>query len=448
MQEPRLLTWLARQSRFAVVGVVAALAVAAVGLATQTQFDANPLNLQDPETEAAVTLAELKEDLRTTPDTVSAIAPSLQQAEDLADRLAALDAVGQTLTLGDFVPRNQEDKYFLIDTLALSLWPAFAEPEADAEPSAEDRAESLAALQERLAAVMAGETAITDEAFLAAAADLAEALARLEAAAGEDPAALSTAELVLLGNLPPLIDRLETLLSPDPEPITLEGLPQDLRDRWLTDDGRARVEARPAARLDDARTLQQFTTAVQSVAPDAAGGPVVIAGGAEVVTRAFVIATLLTTALVIAMLILVRMNWRCMTLILVPLGLAASLTLATAVLLGQPLNFANIIALPLVFGLGVSSSIHLVMRWELAGRDLSVLNTSTPKAVLLSALTTGASFGTLALSPHPGTASMGVLLTVALGQVLFCTLVVLPALLSLASRQRPANHRAAEVPAQ
>jgi hypothetical protein len=177
---------------------------------------------------------------------------------------------------------------------------------------------------------------------------------------------------------------------------------------------------------------------VLAVAPQATGGPIIIEGGADVVTRAFVTATLLTTVLVVALLVLVRLSWACMGLILVPLMLAAALTLASAVVLGQPLNFANIIALPLVFGLGVSSSIHLVMRWDQAGRDLAVLNTSTPQAVLLSALTTAASFGTLALSPHPGTASMGLLLSVALLQVLFCTLVVLPALLSLASPRRPA----------
>jgi hypothetical protein len=444
MREPRLLTWLARQSRLAVVGAIAALAVAAVALATRIEFDANPLNLQNPETEAAVTLAQLKADLRTTPDTISVVAPSLERAEELARRLAALDAVGQTLTLNDFVPGNQDDKYFLIDSMAFSLLPAFIEPEAPAEADDDAaRAESLARLVDRLAAVEAGETTIEDPAFLEAAGRLAGALRGLQAAAEADSAVLTVAEVDLLGTLPPLLDRLETLLSPDPAPIGLEDLPGQLRDRWVAADGGARVEARPAARLDDAATLHRFSEAVRAVAPTAAGGPVSIAGGADVVTRAFVTATLLTTALVVALLFAVRIGWHCMAMILVPLGLAASLTLAAAVLLGQPLNFANIIALPLVFGLGVSSSIHLVMRWDLAGRDLAVLNTSTPQAVLLSALTTGASFGTLALSPHPGTASMGVLLTAALAMVLFCTLVILPALLSLASKQRPGSRAAA-----
>ena len=435
-REPTLLIWLARQPRWSVVAAVAGLGLVAVVLASRVEFDANPLNLQDPETEAAMTLADLRMDVRTSPDTVNAVADSLDAADALAERLDGLAPVGQTLTLSDFVPRHQEDKYFLIDTLALSLWPAFADPEPRRPVDDASRAESLVRLVGALTAVSAGAAAIDDEAYRTAAADLAEALGRLQQAAQDDGAVWIMTEEHLLGTLPGLLDRLERVLSPDLEPITLDDLPADLRDRWLTGGGRARVEIRPAAPLDNAQALQRFSDAIRTVVPEATGGPVAIAGGAEVVTRAFVTATALTSVLVIALLVLVRLSWRCVGLILVPLMLAASLTLASAVILDQPLNFANIIALPLVFGLGVSSSIHLVMRWDQGGRDLAVLNTSTPQAVLLSALTTAASFGTLALSPHPGTASMGLLLSVALLQVLFCTLVVLPALLSLASRQR------------
>jgi predicted RND superfamily exporter protein len=102
------------------------------------------------------------------------------------------------------------------------------------------------------------------------------------------------------------------------------------------------------------------------------------------------------------------------------------------VAIGMPLNYANIIALPLLLGIGVSFDIYFVMNWR-AGRG-SPLQSSIARAVLFSALTTTTAFGSLALSSHPGTAEMGKLLTIMLGWTLFCTLFLLPALLG------PVNH--------
>jgi predicted RND superfamily exporter protein len=105
------------------------------------------------------------------------------------------------------------------------------------------------------------------------------------------------------------------------------------------------------------------------------------------------------------------------------------------VLFALPFNFANVIVLPLLFGLGVASGLHIVLRARQAGPQ-RVLLTSTPRAVLFSALTTVGSFGALALSSHKGTASMGLLLSIAIGLTIVCTLVVLPALLHEAERWR------------
>ena len=92
-------------------------------------------------------------------------------------------------------------------------------------------------------------------------------------------------------------------------------------------------------------------------------------------------------------------------LVMAPLLLSALMTVVVAVLLPLPLNFANIIALPLLLGVGVSFNIYFVMNWR-AGAD-RFLGTATARAILFSALTTGTAFGSLALSRHPGTASMG-----------------------------------------
>jgi len=110
------------------------------------------------------------------------------------------------------------------------------------------------------------------------------------------------------------------------------------------------------------------------------------------------------------------------------------LTLAIMVAIGMKLNYANIIALPLLLGIGVAFDIYFVMNWR-AGQNQH-LQSSTARAVLFSALTTMSAFGSLALSHDPGTAQMGMLLALSLGCTLFCTLIVLPALLGPAPQVR------------
>ena len=110
-----------------------------------------------------------------------------------------------------------------------------------------------------------------------------------------------------------------------------------------------------------------------------------------------------------------------------PLLLSALLTVILVVAIPQPLNFANIIALPLLLGVGVSFNIYFVMNWR-QGLD-APLGSPTARAVLFSALTTGTAFGSLAASHHPGTASMGRLLLLSLACTLIATMLFEPALL-------------------
>ena len=123
--------------------------------------------------------------------------------------------------------------------------------------------------------------------------------------------------------------------------------------------------------------------------------------------------------------------------VLAPLLLSALLTVLVAVLAPVPLNFANIIALPLLLGVGVSFNIYFVMNWR-AGRS-DILGSATARAILFSALTTGTAFGSLALSAHPGTASMGLLLLISLGCTLIASLTFIPALLAVAPRRKNAR---------
>ena len=107
-------------------------------------------------------------------------------------------------------------------------------------------------------------------------------------------------------------------------------------------------------------------------------------------------------------------------------------TAAVSVFADIPFNFANIIVLPLILGIGVDSGIHLVHRHRSGPHGPGgLLDTSTANAVLFSALTTGGSFSTLALSNHLGISSLAQLLTVGIALMLAANLIVLPAILVL-----------------
>jgi predicted RND superfamily exporter protein len=202
-------------------------------------------------------------------------------------------------------------------------------------------------------------------------------------------------------------------------------------------DGRARVQVNPKPAAQTPDGLKTFVREVTSVAPDAGGSAVTITATANTIVGAFrEAATYAVLAIAVILFGLLRRVLD-VALVMAPLLLSALLTLLVAVLLPLPLNFANIIALPLLLGVGVSFNIYFVMNWR-AGQ-LRPMGSATARAILFSALTTGTAFGSLALSGHPGTASMGKLLLISLGCTLTASLVFIPAL--LASLRPPKRDR-------
>jgi hypothetical protein len=211
-------------------------------------------------------------------------------------------------------------------------------------------------------------------------------------------------------------------------PVTLEGLPDDLARDWVAPDGQARIEVFPKGDANDNAALRRFVTTVQQLAPDATGAPVSILESGGTITGAFIQAGLLALAMISVLLAITLRRIVDVLLTLAPLILAGLLTLGICAATGLPLNFENIIALPLLLGIGVAFNIYFVMAWRKTAVNL--LQSSLTRAVLFSALTTGTAFGSLWLSRHPGTSSMGELLALSLACTLVSALLFLPALLA------------------
>jgi uncharacterized protein len=390
-------------------------------------FDFNPLNLKDPNAESVITFHRLKADPETSPHVIDILAPSLEQADAIAADLAPLRPVGETVTIESFVPKAQGEKLELIESLAWLIGPLL-EPAQTAPLAAEERDQALDRLRTTLADGLSDGLAAEENPGTAA---LARALGDLPAVSGERAAAQAELEARLVGLLPVLLEDLRQGL--EAEKVSLHDLPAAIRDQWLTPDGQARLLVRPAWQIDNNAELQAFAEAVLAEVPHATGTPIVVLEGGNAVVRAFVQASLLALVLIVALLAVILRDLRDTLLVLAPIVLATLLTGASAVVLGLSINFANVIVLPLLLGLGVSGSIHVVIRQRQHG---GVAGTSTPRAVVFSGLTTIASFGALALSDHLGLASMGQLLTIAILWSLVCTLVVLPAMLVASSRQQ------------
>ncbi|TVQ29597.1 MAG: hypothetical protein EA356_16420 [Geminicoccaceae bacterium] len=390
--------------RLGATGLALALAVVAATQAPQARFDADPLRLQDPRAPAVEAFRRLAATPGTNPHRISLLVEDAGEAALMAERLQALAVVDDVLWLERFVPSNQTAKLALIDDAFFFLTIPESQPLV---PSAAD--ELRRSLQ--AAATMAD-------------ADLAAFAAAAAAAARADALALVELEAAIFRFWPQLLDDLALAL--EAAPVTVDDLPPALVQRFRAEDGRLRLEVTPALGIDGPAAMQRFVGPVQDVAPGATGSPVQIVRAGEVIRNAMLQATLLAFLGITLLLWAILRSWRELAFVLVPVLLAALLTVGAGVVLGLPFNFANVIVLPLLIGFGVDSAIHVVMRTRVLAGAQALGGTSTPRAVLLSALTTIASFGTLALSAHAGTASMGKLLTLSVLATLVATLLVLP----------------------
>ncbi|MGH6678259.1 MAG: MMPL family transporter, partial [Bradyrhizobium sp.] len=181
---------------------------------------------------------------------------------------------------------------------------------------------------------------------------------------------------------------------------------------WVLPDGRARVEALPKGDPNDTQVLAQFAAAVLHVEPSASGPAISYYQSGKTVTSAFVEAGIFALAAISVLLFIALRRVMDVLLTLVPLLLAGAVTLEICVLDGLALNFANIVALPLLLGVGVAFKIYYIMAWR-AGKT-GLLQSALTRAVVFSAMTNAIAFGSMWSSNYPGMSSMGKLMALAL----------------------------------
>jgi uncharacterized protein len=418
---PVWLKWL-RHPR---VVVPTAVVIGAISLTAlpRVAFNSNPILLRDPDSESVQAIQDLAADGEAPLLDLVALADDHATAARWARELSVLPEVRRVVTVDALVPEDQAEKQLLLEDIELVMGPNFAEL-APAPFDAAMLSAELAAFHAVLASRDDG--APTQRALLAAVATFLERLDGLdEPAAGERLRAL---DADLTAGLARALRRLAAGLSASP--FTRADLPPELVARYVNDRGQELVEISPAENVNDNEAAERFVASVRSVVPTATGLPVVYQEASATVVRSFQLAFAYALAMVVALLTVFLRMIGDVVLVLVPILFASTVTAAATVWLGIPFNFANIITLPLLVGIGVDNGIHLVHRMRTEPPEHGdPLATSTSRAVVACAFTTIASFGTLAFSPHVGMASMGQVLTLGMTITLLATLLLLPAML-------------------
>jgi len=416
--------WFLQEYRIPVIVGTLLVAVAGSPLLYFLTFDFDPIHLRSPETESISTLLDLGGDPRVGINSINVITPSLEEATATAEKVRSLPQVSQATTLLSFVPQDQDKKLALIKELGRKLGQTLQTAPSKAPTDAENIAalNGIADQLNKIAGTGSGPGATAAKRLAAAIVKLAQA----------DEATRARTQTAFVVPLETDIAQLRAFLGA--ERVTRDNLPQAIKQLWMTPDGRARVEIVPKGNPNDTEVLRSFARAVLAIYPNATGGPISILESGRTVVTAFFEAGFYALVSIGILLWIVLRRFGDVLLTLVPLVLAGVVTLEICVLIGMPLNFANIIALPLLLGVGVAFKIYYIMAWR-SGRT-NLLQSSLTRAVIWSALTTATAFGSLWLSQHPGTSSMGKLLALSLVCTLAAAVLFQPALMGKPRRTK------------
>lgn len=129
-----------------------------------------------------------------------------------------------------------------------------------------------------------------------------------------------------------------------------------------------------------------------------------------------------------------------MLLAMIPLGMGAAWMVGMMNVFGIEYNLANVVAIPLLMGIGVVYCVHIIHRFRQEGeRDVYTAVRHTGGAVFLAATTTMIGFGALTAGSHGGMKSMGITMIIGISTCMVTALVVLPAMLRVLPNVRRAE---------
>jgi uncharacterized protein len=419
-----------QRHRIAVIAGTIGVVLAGTPLLLRLPFDFNPVNLENPNAPSVKAYRELQGNAETGGNDIEVLATSLDEANATAQRLSKLPEVSRTLTLNNFVPGDEDLKIAAIRAAAPHLTTALDQPRQPA-PSDKDTVEAIRKTATGLAKVAGNAIGPGAE----AARHVSDLLKRL---AESDAGTRGKAEVATVSSLNYDLGRLRSSL--DPRSVSIETLPSSLVQDWVLPDGRARVQVLPKGDSNDDDVLRKFATSVLAAEPLATGPAISLYESGRTVTTAFLEAGAIALGAIAVLLFIALRRVTDVLLTLRPLLLAGAVTLEICVLTGTAINFANIIALPLLLGVGVAFKIYYVMAWR--DGKTGLLQSSLTRAVIFSAMTNAVAFGSMWSSDYPGMSSMGKMMALALLCTMAAAVLFQPVLMG-----RPRQLREVAAPA-
>ncbi|MCX7088959.1 MAG: MMPL family transporter [Methylococcales bacterium] len=439
---PAFSTWAEKMAKFTlhyakpIALTTCLLAIISVILVFNVKTDFNPINLRDPNTESVIAFQNLMKDKETTPMTLTVLVNDEKQVKAVQHQLSAIASVDKTISLFDFIPTEQEEKLAMIEETSLLLG-----SQVQGFPVLKPDDNPVPAITRLIAAIDTGLATKTAAQEIAALHTFKQALQDilLELSALQEPSRrlfIEKLQTTLLGTLPSVMNELLTGFKA--HEVSLNDLPADFKARWLSKEGWYRIQVYPKKDLNNLTDLETFITDVQAIAPNATDLPVMYLESMKEVIAAFQQAIAIALITIALLLYAIRRNVTDTMLVMTPLILAGLFTMASTVLTGTPINFANIIALPLLLGMGVDNGIHMVEKLHHSiSEDQNIYQSSTARAMFYGALTTVSSFAGLAFSPHQGIASMGLIITMGIFWIMVSTFIILPALSKIFLKTTP-----------
>ncbi len=403
-----------KRHRIAVIVITSLIVAAGLPALPKLQFNFNPLALENQKSAALASLFKLGKEV---PLNTAEVVTQPDALDATVAKLRALPEVATTWSIQSFVPANQDKNLPTIEAANKTLGPTLHSP-PQPPPTDEENVAGLTKAAQALRDIAAQKSGAAAD----AARRLGDALDKLAKADGAQRDRASEAFV-----RPLKLDVDEVGQSLTAEPVTRASLPADLVSDWVGPAGQTRIDVWPKGDANDNAVVVRFARAVQSVEPGATGEAVSSTEWGETIVKAFAEAAGLALISIAVLLWIVLRRLTDVLVTLIPLMVAAIVTLEICALTRFQLNYANIIALPVLLGIGVAFKIYYVTAWRRG--QTNFLQSVLTRAVFYSTLLTATAFGSLWLSNQPGISSMGKLLALSLVCTLAAAALFQPALM-------------------
>jgi hypothetical protein len=347
----------------------------------------------------------------------------------LKARYEKLPEVSRVVEVASLVPRDQEYKLGLLRDIQSRLrnLPEAGSTLHHSRPSSRD-------LKTELTCLIGQLQPLADSCPQALLSDLRRSLTAMHDKLGEIPTAVAAEEHLqdfeekMVADLAADLRQLREVSSP--EKIALADLPPALRERYVGQTGKWLLQVYGKECLWDFQPLENFVKQIQTVDPEATGKPFGTVEGLRSMKNGFLWAGLYAFCAIVVVLLNDFRNIGHTLVALAPLAMGVTLALGIMGLVGLPLNPANMIALPLILGVGVDNGVHLLHDFLAVKREgRRILSQAIGRGVLVKALTAMIGFGTLMISSQRGLAGLGLCLTLGMACCMVTALVFLPAVL-------------------